>query len=98
MPYLDYIKDHKNKLANNLSGLLCLPLISQIAEGKKLIEPAIVTEDKDKEGAFLIDYDYFCMIDDDINVMFECYINNLRFPTHRKPAELFQNTRTTATR
>jgi hypothetical protein len=47
-PWLHYIEGKKNILANNLSRLLCLPTPSQIAEGKKLVELAVVSDDEDK--------------------------------------------------
>jgi hypothetical protein len=39
-PMLHYIEDPGNILANNLSRLHCLVTPAQIAEGKKLVEPA----------------------------------------------------------
>jgi hypothetical protein len=52
-PWLHYIEGKKNILGDNLSQLLCLPTPSQIKEGKKLVEPAIVSEDKDDKTIFL---------------------------------------------
>jgi hypothetical protein len=51
--WLHYIEAPRNILADNLSRLLCLPAPSQIAEWKKLIEPAIVSDDEDNEEGFL---------------------------------------------
>jgi hypothetical protein len=42
-PMLHYIEGHRNILANNLSRLHCLVTPAQIAEGKKLVEPAEVS-------------------------------------------------------
>jgi hypothetical protein len=42
LPWLHYIESEKNILADNLSWLLHLPTLSQIAEGKKFVEPAVV--------------------------------------------------------
>ena len=53
LPWLHYIEGPKNILAGNLSWLLCLPTSSQIMEGKKLIEPAIVSDDEDDKDGFL---------------------------------------------
>ncbi len=44
---LHYIKGPHNILANNLSTL------AQIAEGKKLVEPAVVSSDKEDKAYFL---------------------------------------------
>ncbi len=40
LPMLHYIEGPRNILANNLSRLHCLVTPAQIAEGKKLVEPA----------------------------------------------------------
>jgi hypothetical protein len=49
LPMLHYIEGPYNILANNLSRLHCLVTLSQIAEGKKIIEPAEVSiEGEDK--------------------------------------------------
>jgi hypothetical protein len=56
LPYLHYIKGEKNVLADNLSCLHRLPTPATLAKGKKLVEPAEVTDDKgnrDDEAFFL---------------------------------------------
>ncbi len=58
-PWLYYIEGKKNSLADNFSCLLCLPDSVQITEGKKLVEPAVVSDNKDKdEEAYLMDHDW----------------------------------------
>jgi hypothetical protein len=52
LPWLHYIEGKKNIHADNLSRFLCLPTLSQIAEGKKLIEPAIVLKTKMRKTGF----------------------------------------------
>ncbi len=54
---LHYIDGPCNILANNLSRLHCLITLAQIAEGKKLIEPADVPN-KEKEEAYFLDQEY----------------------------------------
>ena len=51
---LHYIEGPRNILANNLSRLHCLATPAQIAEWKKLVEPAeISNEEEDK--AYILD-------------------------------------------
>jgi hypothetical protein len=52
-PILHYIKGPCNILANNLSRLCCLVTPAQIAEGKKLVEPAEVSIEEEDEAYFL---------------------------------------------
>jgi hypothetical protein len=64
-PMLHYIEGPRNILANNLSKLHCLVTPAQIAEGKKLVEPAEVSnEEEDK--AYFLDQEYSGLYDDDI--------------------------------
>ncbi len=53
LPWLHYIEGPRNILADNLSRLLCLPSPTQITERKKLVEPAIVSDDEDDKEGFL---------------------------------------------
>ena len=46
-PTLVCIEGPRNILADNLSRLHCLVTLVQIAEGKNLIEPAVVSDDED---------------------------------------------------
>eukprot|EP00804_Cyclotella_cryptica_P016770 CCRYP_002069-RB/>CCRYP_002069-RB protein AED:0.50 eAED:0.40 QI:0/-1/0/1/-1/0/1/0/213 len=48
-PTLHYIEGPHNILADNLSRLHCLVTPAQIAEGKSLVDPAVVSEEEDKE-------------------------------------------------
>jgi hypothetical protein len=66
VPWLHYIEGLKNILADNLSQLLHLPTPSQIAEGKKLIEPAVVSDDEDNKDGFLVSSKNSGCLDDDI--------------------------------
>ncbi len=57
LPMLHYIKSPCKILADNLSRLHCLVTPTQIAEKKKLIEPAEVSiEEEDK--AYFLDQEY----------------------------------------
>ena len=46
-PILHYIEGPKNTLADNLSRLHRLITPAQLAEGKSLIEPAVVSDDEE---------------------------------------------------
>jgi hypothetical protein len=73
-PKLHYIKGPHNILANNLSRLHCLVTPAQIAEGKKLVEPAEVPiEEEDK--AYFLDQEYSGLYDEDVWECIECYLN-----------------------
>ncbi len=73
-PYLHFIKGPRNILADNLSRLHCLVAPAQIAEGKKLIEPAEVsTEEEDK--AYFLDQEYSGLYDANVWECIECYLN-----------------------
>jgi hypothetical protein len=76
----NYIEGPWNNLVDNLSRLHHLPMPSQIAEGKKLIEPTLVSDDKDDKEAFLMDCSYSGMLDEDINAILECYLNLPEMP------------------
>ncbi len=74
LPILHYIEGPHNILANNLSRLHCLVTLAQIAEGKKLIEPAEVSiEEEDK--AYFLDQEYSGLYDEDVWECIECYLN-----------------------
>ena len=70
----------KNILADNLSRLLHLPTPSQIAEGKKLVEPAIVSDDEDNGEGFFAEWEDSGCLDEDIYNIFECYLNLPEIP------------------
>jgi hypothetical protein len=59
---LHYIEGPCNILADNLSRLHCLVTPAQIAEGKKLVEPAEVSIEEEDEAYFL-DQEYFGLYD-----------------------------------
>ncbi len=73
-PMLHYIKGPRNILANNLSRLHCLVTPAQIAEGKKLIEPAEVSIEEEDEAYFL-DQEYSGLKDENVWECIECYLN-----------------------
>ncbi len=73
-PMLHYIEGPHNILADNLSRLHRLVTLAQIAEGKKLIEPAEVSiEEEDK--AYFLDQEYSGLYYEDIWECIECYLN-----------------------
>ena len=71
-PRLHYIEGPNNILADNLSRLHRLVTPAQIAEGKNLIDPADVSEEKD---AFMLDQVHSGLNDNEIWDAFECYLN-----------------------
>jgi hypothetical protein len=64
-PILHYIEGPCKILADNLSRLHCLVTPAQIAEGKKLIEPAEVSIEEDDEAYFL-DQEYSGLYNEDV--------------------------------
>ncbi len=60
--------------SHNYSRLHCLITLAQIAEGKKLIEPAEVSIKKEEEVYFL-DQEYSGLYDDKVLEYIECYLN-----------------------
>jgi hypothetical protein len=80
LPWLHYIEGPKNILADNLSQHLRLPTPAQIVEGKKLIEPAIISDDKDDEDGFLMSCENSGCLDEGIYAIFECYLNLPEIP------------------
>jgi hypothetical protein len=73
-PMLHYIEGTRNILANILSRLHRLVTPAQIAEGKKLVEPAEVSIEEEDEAYFL-DQEYSCLHDEDIWECIEYYLN-----------------------
>ncbi len=73
-PILHYIKGPHNILANNLSRLHCVVKPAQIAEEKKLSEPAEVSNEEEDKVYFL-DQKYSGLYDEDIWECIECYLN-----------------------
>jgi hypothetical protein len=73
-PMLHYIESPRNILADNLSRLHRLVTPAQIAEGKKLIEPAEVSIEEEDEAYFL-DQEYSGLYDENVWECIECYLN-----------------------
>jgi hypothetical protein len=73
-PILQYIEGPCSILADNLSRLRYFVTPAQITEGKKLIEPAVVSnEEEDK--AYFFDQEYFGLYDKDVRECIESYLN-----------------------
>jgi hypothetical protein len=72
---LHYIKGPRNILANNLSRLHCLVIPAQIAEGKKLVEPAEVSNEEENKAYFL-DQEYSGLYNADDWECIQCYLNS----------------------
>ncbi len=64
-PMLHYIEGTRNILAKNLSRLHCLVTQAQIVEGKKLVEPAEVSN-KEEDEAYFLDQEYSGLYNDDV--------------------------------
>ena len=60
--------------SHNYSRLHCLITPAQIAEGKKLVEPAEVSIEEEDEVYFL-DQEYSGLYDDKVWECIECYLN-----------------------
>ena len=73
-PMLHYIEGPYNILADNLSWLHRMVTPAQIAEGKKVIEPVVVSDNEDDDGYFL-DQEFSGLYDNDIWDCIECYLN-----------------------
>jgi hypothetical protein len=71
---LHYIKGPHNILADNLSRLHRLVTLAQIAEEKKLVEPAEVSIEEGDEAYFL-DQEYSGLYNEDVWECIECYLN-----------------------
>ncbi len=71
---LHYIKGPRNILANNLSRLLHLVTLAQIAEGKKLVEPAEVSNEEE-DAAYFLDQKYSGLYNENVWDCIECYLN-----------------------
>jgi hypothetical protein len=73
-PMLHYIKGPRNILADNLSRLYCLVTPAQIAEGKKLVEPAEVSIEEENEAYFL-EQEYSGLYNETVWECIECFLN-----------------------
>ena len=58
--------------SHNYSRLHCLITLAQIAEGKKLVEPAEIEEE---DEAYFLDQEYSGLYNDDVWECIECYLN-----------------------
>jgi hypothetical protein len=85
-PYLHYIQGEKNMLADNLSRLHCLPTPAQLAKGKKLVEPAVVSDNEDEsdDEAFFLAQEFSGLYDNTVWDCIECYLN---FPDSDTPEQ-----------
>jgi hypothetical protein len=73
LPILHYIEGPCNTLADNLSRLYCLVTLAQITEGKKPVESAEVSNEKE-DNAYFLDQERSCLYDENIWECIECYI------------------------
>jgi hypothetical protein len=76
---LHYIKSTHNILANNLSRLHCLVTPAQIVEGKKLVEPAEISN-KEEDKAHFLDQEYSDLYNVYVWECIECYLNLPKTP------------------
>eukprot|EP00956_Cyclotella_meneghiniana_P018216 scaffold30157_cov48-Cyclotella_meneghiniana.AAC.1 len=86
LPYVHYIKGEKNVLADNLSRLNRLPEPASLAKGKKLVEPAVVSDDEEEsdDEAFFLEQEFSGLYDQTIWECIECYLN---LPDSETPEE-----------
>jgi hypothetical protein len=62
-----YVGDgEKNILADQLSRLEIIPTPAQLAEGKKLVEPAEVTDDEEEDEAYFMDQEFTGLYDNNV--------------------------------
>jgi hypothetical protein len=78
-PILHYIEGPCNILVDNLSRLHRLVTLAQITEGKKLIEPAELSNEEEDEAYFL-DQEYSGLYGEDVWECIECYLNSYLTP------------------
>jgi hypothetical protein len=64
-------------LADNLSRLHRLPTPAQLAKGKKLVDPAVVSDNKDEsdDEAFFLEQEFSGLYDNTVWDCIECYLN-----------------------
>jgi hypothetical protein len=67
-------------------------------EGEKLIEPTVVSGDKDGGIAFFAESNYSSVLDDNINAMLECYHSCQKSGSFAKFLALSLHTQTTEAR
>jgi hypothetical protein len=78
-PMLHYIEGRHNILANNFSRLHCQVTPAQIAEGKKLVEPAVVSNNKE-DKAYFLDQEHSGLYNSNVWECIECYLNLPKTP------------------
>jgi hypothetical protein len=88
-PILHYIEGPRNILADNLLRIRHLVTPAKIAEGKKLVEPAEVSNEKEDKVYFL-DQEYSGLNNEDVWECIECYLN---LPDTPYPNEILLNYR-----
>jgi hypothetical protein len=71
---LYYTKGPCNILAYDLSRLHCLVTPAQIAEGKKLIEPTVVSK-KEEDEVYFLDQEYSSLYNNKVWECIEGYLN-----------------------
>jgi hypothetical protein len=74
LPMIHYIEGPFNILANNLSRFHFLVTPDHIPEGKKLVEPAEVSE-KEEDKAYFLDQEYSSLYDNEVWECIECSLN-----------------------
>jgi transposase InsO family protein len=74
-PFVHYIEGEKNILADQLSRLEILPSPAQLAKGKKLVEPAEVTDDEDEDESYFLEKEFSGLYDQTIWDILECYLS-----------------------
>jgi hypothetical protein len=77
-PTLHYIEGPRNILADNLSRLHCLVTPAQIAEGKSLVDPAVVSDNNDE--VYFLDQENAGFNNSELMEMLECYLNLPEIP------------------
>ncbi len=73
-PMFHYIEGPCNILANKFSRLHHLIIPAQTAEGKKVIEPAGVSN-KEEDKVYFLEQEYSGLYDNDVWECIECYLN-----------------------
>ena len=83
-PYVHYIQGQKNVLADNLSRLHRLDEPASLTKGKKLVDPAVISDDEQEsdDEAFFLDQEFSGLCDQTIWDCIECYLN---FPDTETP-------------
>ncbi len=77
LPFIHYIEGERNILAGQLSRLERLPTPAQLAEGKKLVEPAelLMKTDSSDDEAYFLEKEFSCLYDETSWNVIKCYLN-----------------------